>query len=204
MKKHLDYEIIGQTLDDAAGEAFDKVARILGMSYPGGPAVALKAVEFKPLGSNSKIKLPRPMIKSGDYNFSFSGLKTAVLYETKKHPELMRDERYIAEICHEFQQSAIDVLVSKTISAAKKFKPKSILMAGGVSANLELRKQLEEAVEENFKNVRYSTPDFSYSLDNATMIAIAGYYRWTSLKDKKSLLNSWKTLEAKADLKLTR
>jgi len=205
MKKHLNYAIIGETLDDAAGEAFDKVARILGLGYPGGPAIALRATEFpsRQAGSKFKISLPRPMIDSDNFNFSFSGLKTAVLYETKKHPHLLKNKKYIAEICHEFQQSATDVLVSKTIAAAKKLKPKTILLAGGVSANAELRSQMKRAIEKNFKNMAYSIPDMNYSMDNAAMIAAAGAYRWKSLKNKTKLMSAWKNLEAEPNLKLS-
>jgi N6-L-threonylcarbamoyladenine synthase len=202
MKKHLDYQIIGETLDDAVGEAFDKVARILGLGYPGGPAVAATAGKFKIQNSKFKIQLPRPMLKSKDFNFSFSGLKTAVLYETKKHPGLLKNKDYISEICHEFQQSTCDVLISKTISAAKKYKPKTVLLAGGVSANIELRKQLEKALKIALPDIDYKIPEMKYCIDNAAMIAIAGFYRSQKKKNKKNLNDSWKNLSADANLKL--
>jgi N6-L-threonylcarbamoyladenine synthase len=237
MKKHLDYKIIGETLDDAAGEAFDKVARILNLGYPGGPNVAQKALEFKnkksppkadqlaslsrsgPLAEKIKIEkekilntkyemldttFPRPMINSNNFNFSFSGLKTAVLYETKKHPVLLKNKLYVRELCHEFQQSVCDVLISKTIAAAKKYKPKTIMLAGGVSANLELRKQLGEAIKINLPDTKYQIPDTKYCLDNAAMIAAAGYWRWrkTSQKDSRLFFKTWENLEADANLKL--
>jgi N6-L-threonylcarbamoyladenine synthase len=199
MKKHLDYEIIGQTLDDAAGEAFDKVARILGLGYPGGPILSKLADSYKPAKDNLSLKLPRPMISKNNFNFSFSGLKTAVLYETKKHPRLLN---YVTAVCHEFQQAVIDVLVAKTIKAAKKYGPKTIIIAGGVSANKELRKQLETAIKNDLPNTEYKIPDANYSIDNAAMIAAAGYFRYQSLRDKKILSSSWKTLMADANLKL--
>jgi N6-L-threonylcarbamoyladenine synthase len=228
MKKHLSYEIIGQTLDDAAGEAFDKVARILGLGYPGGPAIAQKAMEISNLKSqisnkfkiqnlkskfpkklgihNSEfvIRLPRPMMNKKNFDFSFSGLKTAVLYATKKYPEFLKNEKYIAEMAHEFQQSVVDVLVSKTLKAAEKFKPKTIMLAGGVSANQELRRQLGEAVKKKFNTTKYILPDTKYSIDNASMIAAAGFFRWQKLtaKQKKLAINNWKTIEAAANLKL--
>ncbi|MDQ1284401.1 MAG: tRNA N6-adenosine threonylcarbamoyltransferase [Patescibacteria group bacterium] len=222
MKKHLDYEIVGQTLDDAAGEAFDKVARILDLGYPGGPAIALRAMEFPisksqfpnnfkiqnsklvvSLSNPFKISLPRPMIKSDNFDFSFSGLKTAVLYETKKHPDLLKNKDYISELCREFQQAVIDVLISKTIRAAKKHHPQTIMLAGGVSANTELRKQLGSAIGKELPNsTTYQILDTKYSLDNAAMIAAAGYYRYKSIKNKELLKNNWQSLEADANLKL--
>jgi len=215
MKKHLDYEIVGQTLDDAAGEAFDKVARILGLGYPGGPIISQLATRnLKPATEKSQLKkyelratsyeimLPRPMINSDNFNFSFSGLKTAVLYETKKHPRLLKDKNYIAAMCYEFQQAVIDVLVLKTIRAAKKYRPKTIMIAGGVSANNELRKQLEYAVKKDFPDAIYKIPDTKYSIDNAVMIASAGFFRYQAQKNKKTLFSNWKKLEADANLKL--
>jgi len=216
MKNHLRYEIIGQTLDDAAGEAFDKVARILGLGYPGGPAIAKMAMEF-PISKSqfphkSKIKiankfeisLPRPMINSGDFNFSFSGLKTAALYLVKKIPA-SRLSTLEPQICREFQQAVIDVLLSKTIAAAKKFKPKTVLIAGGVSANKELRNQLKMALKRSFPAAAYREPDSRYSIDNAVMIASAAHYRWRKMtaEQKKASLSNWKKNDASANLKLT-
>jgi N6-L-threonylcarbamoyladenine synthase len=234
MKNHFDYKIIGQTLDDAVGEAFDKVARILGIGYPGGPAVAAKAAEFKISNlkfqnkntknaldiqnsdlkidskfkiQNSKfqIKFPRPMINKQGFNFSFSGLKTAVLYETKKNPELIDNKNYIAEVCYEFQQACIDVLVSKTIKAAEQYKPKTIMLAGGVSANLELRSQLDSAIEKNLKKVNYKIPNLDLTGDNAAMIAMSGILRWQKMTNsqKEKSLSNWKILEPNANLKLS-
>ncbi|OGI17305.1 MAG: tRNA (adenosine(37)-N6)-threonylcarbamoyltransferase complex transferase subunit TsaD [Candidatus Moranbacteria bacterium RBG_19FT_COMBO_42_6] len=213
MKDHLQYKIIGQTLDDAAGEAFDKVARILGLGYPGGPAIAKMAMEFpifksqfpnktKIKNSKLKIQLPRPMINSGNFNFSFSGLKTAVLYKVKKIKKLNQEQKIM--ICHEFQQAVVDVLVSKTITAAKKFKPKTVLIAGGVSANQELRDQLKSALSKNFPVMTYREPDPRYSIDNAVMIASAAHYRWKKMtsRQKEASLNNWKKNAADANLKL--
>jgi N6-L-threonylcarbamoyladenine synthase len=209
MKNHLQYEIIGQTLDDAAGEAFDKVARILDLGYPGGPEIAKHAEQKIRNGKLSTIRdmqrrvcdlsFPRPMIKSQDLNFSFSGLKTAVLYSVKKNPAY---KSQIADYCREFQQAVIDVLVAKTLVAAKKYRPKTISLAGGVSANKELRKQLGIAIKDNLPLVNYQIPNIDYSLDNATMIAVAGYYRWKKTKNKKGLLDAWKNLEANPNLEL--
>ena len=209
MKNHLNYEIVGQTLDDAAGEAFDKVARILGLGYPGGPIVAQMATKIKNHKSKIKINLPRPMINSNNLNFSFSGLKTAVLYKVKELQKINKDilntkYQILNTICHEFQQAVIDVLISKTIKAAKKYNPKTIMLAGGVSANQELRKQLGKSIKSNLQNTKYQIPDTRYSIDNAAMIAAAGYFRWQNMSpaQRKKSFNNWKILQADANLKL--
>jgi N6-L-threonylcarbamoyladenine synthase len=208
MKKHMDFKIVGETLDDAAGEAFDKVAKILNLDYPGGPAIAACAAKFQdsppktdqPLAE--KFSLPRPMLNSANLNFSFSGLKTAVLYTVKKNPKILKDKNLKAALCAEFQQAVIDVLISKTLKATGKYKPKTILLGGGVSANKELRKQLGTSIEKNLKNTLYVIPDTLYSLDNASMIAVAGYYKFNLAKNKKKFLDNWKNLEADASLSL--
>ncbi|KKU55474.1 MAG: UGMP family protein [Candidatus Moranbacteria bacterium GW2011_GWE2_47_10] len=202
MKNHLEYEIVGQTLDDAAGEAFDKVARILGIGYPGGPAVSAKTETAS--DKKYEIKFPRPMINSKDFNFSFSGLKTAVLYETKKNPDLLKDEGYVAAVCHEFQSAAVDVLVSKTIKAAKEFSPKTVLLAGGVSANKKLREDLGCAIESELSDVSYFVPDLALTGDNAAMIGAAAHFRWQKMteSEKEKAKEGWKTLSADANLKL--
>lgn len=200
MKDHLRYEIIGETLDDAAGEAFDKVARMMDIGYPGGPAIATMAAKAK---NKSGITLPRPMMNSKNFNFSFSGLKTAVLYLIKKIPA-SEIKKLKPEICAEFQQSVIDVLIHKTIAAAKLHNPKTILLAGGVSANQELRKQLGEKIKETLKDTSYIIPNTLYSIDNSAMIAAAGYFRYQkmSLSQRKTLKDNWKNLQADANLKL--
>ena len=216
MKKHLDYKIVGETLDDAAGEAFDKVARILGLGYPGGPAIAQLAARWKFEIRNPKfetnpkykirntkydINLPRPMINKNNLDFSFSGLKTAVLYEIKKDPNY---KLRIANYCREFQQAVIDVLVHKTLKAAKTYKPKTVMLAGGVSANTELRNQLRNYLRKSFPKIKYLIPDTKYSIDNAAMIAAAGYFRFQNMNaaQKKKALSAWKTLQPDANLKL--
>ncbi|MDD5489329.1 MAG: tRNA (adenosine(37)-N6)-threonylcarbamoyltransferase complex transferase subunit TsaD [Candidatus Moranbacteria bacterium] len=217
MKKHMDFKIIGQTLDDAAGEAFDKVAKILGLGYPGGPAISILVEKYKknippqrdPAKAvaryqipDTRYQLPRPMLNSPNFNFSFSGLKTALLYTVRDHPEIPKNKKLTQEICAEFQQAAVDVLVSKTIRAAKKFKPKTILLGGGVSANPELRKQLGEKIKKEIPNTKYQIPDTRYSTDNAAMIAAAGYFKWKFSKNHKPFYNTWRTLEANANLRL--
>ncbi len=220
MRRHLDYKIIGQTLDDAAGEAFDKAAKILGLGYPGGPIISKIADEFQNLAKArlfppesralgfpqsrafSNFSLPRPMINSGNLDFSFSGLKTALLYTVRDHPQILKSKKMTAEICAEFQQAVVDVLVRKTLHAARKYNPKTVLLGGGVSANKELRKQLGKTIKNNFKNTLYVIPDTLYSLDNAAMIAVAGYFRWKLSKNRKPFYNNWRNLEADANLKL--
>jgi len=181
MQGHLKFKKIGQTRDDAVGEAFDKVGKILGLGYPGGPLVAKMATQAenrKPALSADRSKvesivMPRPMINDDNFDFSFSGLKTSVLYQTQKDKNY---KKRIPDYCASFQQAVIDVLISKTIKAAKKYKVKSILLAGGVAANKELREQLGRAVSNNIPKVDYHIPGLQYTTDNATMIAVAGYY----------------------------
>ncbi|MBI2676362.1 MAG: tRNA (adenosine(37)-N6)-threonylcarbamoyltransferase complex transferase subunit TsaD [Candidatus Yanofskybacteria bacterium] len=188
MKGHGRYKIIGETLDDAVGEAFDKVARMLGLGYPGGPAVALRATKFKVESSSSyKIKFPRPMINSKDFNFSFSGLKTAVLYKTREFTRLPDGQeklspKIVNQICYEFQEAAIDVLISKTIKAGEKYKVKSVMLSGGVSANKSLREKLEKKISAELNNVKFFKPDMTYTSDNAAMIALAGYMKKKNAK----------------------
>ncbi len=121
MQDHFTYEILGETQDDAAGEAFDKVAKMLGLDYPGGPIVAKRADTFREATSSklqaTSFHFPRPMLDSDDYNFSFSGLKTSVLYFLKKHEEQKKEEKFIDQVCHEFQEAVVDVLVGKTKKA---------------------------------------------------------------------------------------
>jgi N6-L-threonylcarbamoyladenine synthase len=208
MKKHLNFQIVGETLDDAAGEAFDKVARILNLGYPGGPIVSAEAAKYQNSPSKAdqprteKFSLPRPMINSNNLNFSFSGLKTAVLYTVKNNPKILKDKKLTAALCAEFQQATIDVLVAKTLKAAKKYNPKTILLGGGVSANKELRAQLGKAITKNIPNNKFYVPDTKYSIDNAAMIAVAGYFQYKLAKNKKKFENNWKNLEANAGLAL--
>src|SRR3989338_11611385 len=163
MRNYGEYELIGETLDDAIGEAFDKVARLLGLGYPGGPAVAQKATEFKVESSKLKVpefQFPRPMEHSKDYNFSYSGLKTAVLYKLR---DLEKEGIKITDntknkICYEFQKAAVEVLVKKTIKAALEYKAKAVFLSGGVSANKLLRFNLNSAVAK--LGINYSQPEF--------------------------------------------
>ena len=211
MKGHGKYQIIGQTLDDAAGEAFDKTARLLGLGFPGGPAIAASAAKFSifnfspygrsPVGRQFSINLPRPMINSKDYNFSFSGLKTAVLYLynnlVKKSASRRTKEKIVPMMADEVQNAIVDVLTVKTVKAVKNLNPKTVMIAGGVSANKALREKMAREFE-SYK-IPFFTPDISYATDNAAMIAIAGYFNYLK---KKPGMNSWKKIETDANLKL--
>jgi len=197
VEKMGNYKLLGETRDDAAGECFDKTARILGLNYPGGPEIEKKASKFKDQDSFN-IKLPRPMLKTNNYDFSFSGLKTAVLYDYKERKEKIKSsEAYIREMAKEIQQSIVDVLTEKTINAAKEFNVKSVMIGGGVSANKKLREQMNEKIGKELPKVNYATPDISLSTDNASMVAAAGYFNWKEEKTSK-----WSDIEAQANLKL--
>ena len=167
MTDHLTYRRLGSTLDDAAGEAFDKVARLLGLPYPGGPSIQQAAEE----GDATRFKFPRARLE-GTWDFSFSGLKTAVLYEAKKIEKSGRPLP-IPDLAASFQAAAVDVLVSKTLAAAREFGAKEILVAGGVSANRGLRQAFKSQTE-----FPVNTPRVSLCTDNAAMIGAAGYFRY--------------------------
>ncbi|MEK7170450.1 MAG: tRNA (adenosine(37)-N6)-threonylcarbamoyltransferase complex transferase subunit TsaD [Patescibacteria group bacterium] len=176
-----DYEIVGQTRDDAIGEAFDKVARLLGLPYPGGPEISRLAEQARAaaLGSTSKsekrlnLKLPRPMLHSKDFNFSFSGLKTAVLYLVNKVPELTDDIK--KEIALEFENAVTEVLIAKTKKALEEFGARALLVGGGVIANTHIRREFEKLAAE--LNVPLHIPARILTTDNALMIAVAGLAR---------------------------
>jgi len=177
MKKIKDYEIIGETRDDAVGECFDKTARILGLAYPGGPSIEEQIKKYPTSVPKFQIKLPRPMMYSKDYDFSFSGLKTAVLYDYKKRNKKIRtSKKYISEMAKEIQQSIIDVLIKKTIKVAKDYKVKTVILGGGVAANKELKKQFKKKIKKKIPKCFFSVPDPKSCTDNAAMIGIAGYF----------------------------
>ncbi len=170
IKDYRSFEILGQTTDDAAGEAFDKVARVLGLEYPGGPKVNALAKE----GNPEAIKFPRP---HNGFDFSFSGLKTAVINyvhtETQKGIEINK-----ADVAASFQQAVCDVLTSNTVEAAKSVGCNAIAIAGGVAANTHLRAQMESDAKKN--NMEFYCPPINLCTDNAAMISCAGYYNYIS------------------------
>ena len=208
MNKDKKIRIIGETLDDAAGEAFDKGAKMMDLGYPGGPKIAALAEEYKNKISqksiNSRkgsqfgvdklsqssinlskssnklsqskfkpIKLPQPMINSNNYDFSFSGLKTALLYQLKADKNW---RQRLAEYAFYYQEAIIEVLAKKTLKAAQDKKVKTVMLSGGVSANTELRQRLGQAVEKELKNVNFLAPRLEYTTDNAAMIATAALF----------------------------
>jgi len=261
MADHGKYQTIGETLDDAAGEAFDKVAKLLNLGYPGGPIVSEFASKYRhknnkkqeihskdPFGANSKqitnsknnfleakhlkangcIQFPRPMLDRPDFDFSFSGLKTSVLTEVKRRlvnkKELSKSEK--EEICFAFEEAVADVLVSKTLKAAKKYKPKAVILAGGVAANNRLRKELKRRLLEMTKDkyqvsnkisnskslnqnqcksvkkisdgkLRLSFPPKDMTGDNAAMIGLAAYYHI-----KRGKISTWDKIELDSNMKL--
>jgi N6-L-threonylcarbamoyladenine synthase len=163
-----DYELLGETLDDAAGEAFDKTAKLLGLGYPGGPALAKLAEQGRP----GRITLPRPMLHSGDLDFSFSGLKTAVLTQVKGRA---LDARARADVAAEFQAAIVAVLIAKSLAALKRCGLKQLVVAGGVGANRELRARLTHEAAGKGLQVFYPAPEFC--TDNGAMIAFAASLR---------------------------
>ncbi|MCA9352893.1 tRNA (adenosine(37)-N6)-threonylcarbamoyltransferase complex transferase subunit TsaD [Patescibacteria group bacterium] len=168
------YEIIGETLDDAVGEAFDKTARMLGMEYPGGPKISQAALEGK---ENESINLPRPMIHSEGYNFSFSGLKTSVRYlveELEQKNEL--NEQTINDIAREFEHAVADVLLAKTCKAIETYTIRGLIVAGGVSANTFLTASFKEKMNEY--SIPLYIPETTLCGDNSLMIATAGFIQY--------------------------
>lgn len=165
-KNYKDYKVIGQTVDDAAGEAFDKVAKMLKLPYPGGPEISKAA-----LAGKNDLNFPRPMLNSKNYDFSFAGLKTAVLYKITNDRLDIKDPGVRADIAMSFENAAVDVLVQKTIRAAKEFGAKSVTLSGGVAANKKLRADLSAAAEK--AGLKFYVPEMSLCTDNATMIANA-------------------------------
>jgi len=171
MTDHGKFERLGETLDDAAGEAFDKVAKMLSLGYPGGPKIAQLAES----GDAKAFAFPRAMLDRDNLVFSFAGLKTSVLYTLRKHEDRLNDPKFKADIAASFQEAVVDVLVQKTLRAIKQVKPVSVILAGGVAANIALRERLDQACQK--VGVPLFVPEFKYSMDNAAMIAVAGYFR---------------------------
>jgi N6-L-threonylcarbamoyladenine synthase len=196
MEKIGKYRLIGETRDDAAGECFDKVARLLGLGYPGGPAIE-KFSKFLLPSSYFQIRFPRPMIKQKNYDFSFAGLKTAVLYDFLKRPKKVRKSKeYKILVAKEVQQAVIDVLISKTIRAAKEFSAKSIILGGGVVANEELRHQFKSNLEHPTSNIKLLIPPKELCTDNGLMVAVAGYF------NKEKVTKDFDKIVAEANLRI--
>ncbi|MCR4280210.1 MAG: tRNA (adenosine(37)-N6)-threonylcarbamoyltransferase complex transferase subunit TsaD [Candidatus Komeilibacteria bacterium] len=196
LKDYGSYKILGRTRDDAAGEAFDKVAKLLDLGYPGGPEISKRAMN----GDKKVLDFPRPMIDAKSYDFSFSGLKTAVRYHINEQP--MLSEKDIDNICVSFQQAVVDVLTTKAERAVKEYGANSILLGGGVAANKELRKQL--IITADRLNVEFHCPALEYTGDNATMIGLAGYIAYQTLSpvSRLKLEDNWRRLEPQPNLGL--
>lgn len=207
MKEHLGYELVGESLDDAAGEAFDKVSRILGLGYPGGPAIQKAAEKFQ---GKLSFNFPRawglkghtePSAKYGlepklhDFNFSFSGLKTAALQALPENLSVAKQ----AELAYAFQEAVVDALSVKTFQAALKYKVKEVHLAGGVSANLALRERLATLMAAQSINFKYPK-NFAYCTDNAAMIGAAAYYR--AQKHGLPTLEAWQEISVDPNLEL--
>jgi len=196
LKDHGKHELLGGTRDDAAGECFDKCARLLGYNYPGGPKIA----ELAKKGKNDAFPFPRPMLASKDYEFSFSGLKTAFLNATKEHFAILRntipnskagweqvvlenelsqtEKQTLYDLCASLEAAIISVLVKKTIRAAKQFEVKSILLSGGVAANQLLNDTFGQIAKSQKLTAKLFSPAKSLCTDNAAMIAAAAYYNY--------------------------
>jgi N6-L-threonylcarbamoyladenine synthase len=167
MEGHGRYQVLGSTIDDAAGEAFDKVARYLGLGYPGGPAIDRLAV----IGDPEAVRFPRPMLGDGTYDFSFSGLKTAVVNHVRNHSEVAT-----ADVAASFQEAVVDVLVTKAQAAAREVGAKGLCLGGGVAANSRLRERFLDACVVD--GIRGCLPSPALCTDNAAMVASAAWYRW--------------------------
>ena len=174
-------QCIGRTIDDAAGEAMDKIARYLGLGYPGGPLIDKLSVK----GSPKAVDLPRPMIRSTDFNFSFSGLKTAVVRTVTKNPHLIK-EPALFDVLASFQEAIVDTLVSKTIEAARFHGAHQIMIAGGVAANSRLRERMFRECSK--EGISFSSPPVKYCTDNAVMTGLYGIFKLNrGLTDDMSL-----------------
>lgn len=181
VKDHEDFKWLGGTLDDATGEAFDKVARILGLKYPGGPEIEKLASTYRGQFANSK--LPSPMIDSDDFDFSFSGLKTAVFNLTSRSKKIQK-----AEIAFAFQDAVAKVLVKKSLMAAAMFNAKSIVVGGGVAANQYLKSVFTR--ESDKRGIKCYFPDAKFAVDNGAMIAAAAYFNRNFVNPLKLSANS--------------
>ncbi|PIY93457.1 MAG: tRNA (adenosine(37)-N6)-threonylcarbamoyltransferase complex transferase subunit TsaD [Candidatus Magasanikbacteria bacterium CG_4_10_14_0_8_um_filter_32_14] len=197
-KQENEYEKIGGTRDDAVGEAFDKIAKIIGLDYPGGPKISKYAQD----GNPQTIKFPRPMMDSNDYDMSFSGLKTASLYWLQDNTKKTKNNTFklkpqiLNDFCASFEQAIVDVLVEKTTRAVKQYNPKSVLLVGGVSANIKLRETLKNTIEQ-IPNTKFFLSALKYSMDNAAMIAVASYNY-----AKQSKFTDWKEIKADPNWKV--
>ncbi|HVV14987.1 MAG TPA: tRNA (adenosine(37)-N6)-threonylcarbamoyltransferase complex transferase subunit TsaD [Candidatus Paceibacterota bacterium] len=178
MKDWFKYEIVGETLDDAVGEAFDKVARMLGLAYPGGPEVSKLAKRAREEGITRQAKLPRPMLQADTCDVSFSGLKTAALYALRDRGGIQTlSGEQVADFAREFEDAVAEILLKKTARAMEQTGAKTFVIGGGVAANSHLRAQLQALIEKDFSYAEFRLPELSITGDNAIMIAEAALTR---------------------------
>lgn len=175
----LSYNVIGETKDDAVGEAFDKVARVLGLPYPGGPRVSALAQEAREKELPTPFPLPRPMLHSKDFAFSFSGLKTAVLYGVRNNPDLTEDQK--KGLAKEFEDAVTEVLTTKTKKAIDEYNPCTLILGGGVIANSHIRNAFLN-LEKKYPELKVLIPEMNLTTDNSMMIGIAGYLNYIAGK----------------------
>jgi N6-L-threonylcarbamoyladenine synthase len=193
VKDHGKITWLGGTRDDAAGEAFDKSARLLGLPYPGGPSIAKAALNYREQEKGQEIKFPRPMIGEDNFDWSFSGLKTAVLREVNKLDEKERkNKKRISQFAFEIQEAICDVLIEKTLKAAKIYQPKSLILGGGVSANLRLKEKFKEEIKNQGLKIDFYFPSPQLSTDNAASIAACAFFNqkkinWTKIEANPGL-----------------
>jgi len=172
VESELKHRLLGSTLDDAAGECFDKVGKLMGLPYPAGPEIDRLSEQ----GNPAAFDFPRPMLSEANDDFSFSGLKTSVRYYVRDHPALLRDEQALRDLCASVQKAIVDVLVGKTVKAARRLHVQCVTASGGVSSNRALRAALERACGQ--RNLRLRLAERSFCTDNAAMIGIVAERRW--------------------------
>ncbi len=199
MRDFCRYRIVGRTRDDAAGEAFDKSAKLMGMEYPGGPKIA----ELAQHGSPSAFSFPRPMLRDGSFDMSFSGLKTAVrqCWESLPHRPMFNEKKpdqLFCDLAASLQAAIIEVLVEKTMTAAKKYRVKGVALVGGVSANTALRETLQTRLQKDLPSTSFLPSDRAYVTDNAAMIAAAGYWRF-----QKGDVTDWSRIDVRPEWNLS-
>ncbi len=196
MRSLTDHKLLGKTLDDAAGEAFDKVAKMLKLPYPGGPQVS----KLAEVGNPRAFDFPRPMLNRPGYNFSFSGLKTAVLYTLERERRGKPvSKKLTADLCASFQAAVVEVLTTKTLQAAGEYHARSVLVVGGVSANQALRDSFRHKLGSKPKSPKLLLPELTFTGDNAAMIALAAA---TSRKTKSNHQSQWQRVQANANWEL--
>jgi N6-L-threonylcarbamoyladenine synthase len=194
IKGHGKIKWLGGTRDDAAGEAFDKTARLLGLPYPGGPAISAAAKKFQIPNSKYQMSMfPRPMINEKNFDFSFSGLKTAVL---RKVQSVKKKENNISELAANIQEAIVDVLVEKTLRAIQKYKPQSLLLAGGVAANKRLREKFKLEIRNSKLEINFFVPPPKLCTDNAAYIASFAYFNYFPLAWQKISANPQLTISS--------